>query len=237
MSPHLQHRFEYRVVDDAQNMIIFRGVANPLSVEQAVFVAPNAVPNAGGPFRLDFYADVNASGDYDGIGDIATNDHAWRYEPLVDSVAASDVGDGVVSYKFLHSAVFTDIDQFPAGTDNAAVDTGLEATVHVSGLTPYKDALVEVRVTDAANNAAVGQYRTMQGDADTLDAVIEGICDPNHDYVVSLYIDANANGTYDDPSANKGDLGFQATVTSNDDGLLSAIDVAAGGGTVAVGPP
>jgi len=66
MTPHVSQLFEYRIID-ASNLIQSRGVVNPLGGVDVTVNAPLSIPKENGPFHLDFYADVNGSGGYDGL--------------------------------------------------------------------------------------------------------------------------------------------------------------------------
>src|SRR5579884_2915989 len=58
MFPHVMQLFEYRVIDST-NFIQSRGFVVPLGSPNVVINAPKAVTRVNGPFRLDFYADVD----------------------------------------------------------------------------------------------------------------------------------------------------------------------------------
>ncbi|MDP9035737.1 MAG: hypothetical protein M3O50_13110 [Myxococcota bacterium] len=62
MKPHLTQMFEYRIID-ASNFVQSRGVVNPLGTADVVINVPHAIPTTNGPFHLDFYADVDGTGD------------------------------------------------------------------------------------------------------------------------------------------------------------------------------
>ena len=53
-------------------------------VESITLNVPGAIPAANKPYRLDFFADVNRSGGFDGAGNVRLQDHAWRIFPLED---------------------------------------------------------------------------------------------------------------------------------------------------------
>lgn len=237
MKPHLGHSVEYRVID-ANNYVQSRGVIESMTAEDVEIIAQRTIPRTNGPYRLDFFADVNKSGGFDGLGSVVSNDHAWRIEPLVaepEKLRADDV----VTVTFLHSTTFTNVDQYPSGTPNKAQDTGLGARIRVTGLDAYMDRTAEVRVLEKRTRHVVALYRTMRVHDSVLDAVVSGCVDVATEYDVDLWVDANGNGQYDNP-ADGGDKGVRVTATSTEQGLEASIDLAsasAGLDTVDVGAP
>jgi hypothetical protein len=237
MKPHLGHTLEYRVVD-ANNYVQSRGVIESMTAEDVEIVAQRVIPRTNGPHRLDFFADVNKSGGFDGIGSVVSNDHAWRIEPLVDEPEKLRADD-VVTVTFLHSTTFTNVDQYPSGTPNKAQDTGLGARVRVSGLDQFMGLTAEVRVLEKRTRHVVALYRTMRVTKSVLDAVVSGCVDVSTEYDVDLWVDANGNGQYDNPSDGP-DRGWRVSATSTDLGLDASIDLAsasATAGNVNVGAP
>lgn len=237
MRPHLGHTIEYRVID-ANNYVQSRGVIASMTSEDVEIVAQRAIPRTNGPYRLDFFADVNESGGFDGLGSVVSNDHSWRIEPLVDAPGKLRADD-VVTVTFLHSTTFTNVDQYPSGTPNKAQDTGLGARVRVTGLDEFRDRTAEVRVLEKRTRHVVALYRTMRVTAPVLDAVVRGCVDISTEYDVDLWVDANGNGQYDNP-ADGPDRGWRVSATSTDQGLDASIDLAsasAESGNVNVGAP
>ncbi|MGZ3421597.1 MAG: hypothetical protein ACXVEF_41165 [Polyangiales bacterium] len=233
MKPHLAHTFEYRIID-ANNLVQSRGIVSPLGAPDVTVFVPRAIPRSNGPYRIDFYGDVNGSGGYDGIGSVISNDHAWRIDPLVDYPAGTVTPvDGLVQVTFTHSTSFTDIDQYPSGTPNKAKDTGLGAKVHVTSLPIGR--MIEARVAEKDTKHVVGLMRIPSATAATLDLVIPGVVDVGVDYEVDLYVDANGNGTYDDPQS--GDWGIRTGASSTETGLAVTIDAAASPHDTDVGRP
>jgi hypothetical protein len=227
MKPHLAHTYEYRIID-ANNLIQSRGVMTPLGAADVTVFVPKAIPKSNGPYRIDFYADVNGSGGYDGIGSVISNDHAWRIDPLVDYPAGSVTPvDGLVQVTFTHSTSFTDIDQYPSGTPNKAKDTGLPALVKLTQLDEVAGKMLEVRVAEKDTKHVVGLARVHAIGQPTLDLAIPGVVDVGVDYQVDMYIDANGNGAYDDPATNGGDWGCRILGSSTDTGLSLTMDATA----------
>lgn len=227
MKPHLVHNYEYRVID-ANNLVQSRGVLTPLGAADVTVFVPKAIPKSNGPYRIDFYADVNGSGGYDGIGSVISNDHAWRIDPLVDYPAGEVTPiEGLVQVTFTHSTSFTDIDQYPSGTPNKAKDTGLGAAIHVGSLGEVMGKMLEVRVAEKETQHVVGLARVHAIPQAALDLVIPGVVDVGVDYQIDMYVDANGNGTYDDPSGNGGDWGCRVAASSTESGLTATMDASA----------
>jgi hypothetical protein len=237
MKPHLGHTIEYRVID-SNNYVQSRGVIKAMTSEDVEIVAQRTIPRTNGPYRLDFFADVNKSGGFDGLGSVVSNDHAWRIEPLVadpDKLRADDM----VTVTFVHSTTFTNVDQYPSGTPNKAQDTGLGARVRVAGLENFMDRAAEVRVLEKRTRHVVALYRTMRIDAPILEAVVSGCVDVATEYDVDLWIDANGNGQYDNPKEGA-DKGYRVNATSTEQGLDASIELAnasAEAGSIDVGAP
>jgi hypothetical protein len=237
MKPHVAHTYEYRVVD-ANNLVQSRGVVAPLGAADVKLFVPRAIPRSNGPYRLDFYADVNESGGFDGIGSVISNDHAWRIEPLVDYPAgAFKPVEGRVQVSFTHSTSFTNIDNYPSGTPNKAKDTGLGVVVKLASLEQAAGKMLEVRVAEQETKHVVGLLRVPAVASPTLDVKIPGVVDVGVDYFVDVYIDSNANGAYDDPSKEGGDWGIRSAASSTEAGLTHEIDVASEPHAVDIGSP
>jgi hypothetical protein len=238
MKPHVGQMFEYRVID-SNNMVQSRGVVKPVGPTDITINVPLAVPKTNGPYRLDFYADVNASGGFDGIGSVISNDHAWRVDPLADYPAGNVTHvDGLIQVNFVHNTSFTDINQYPSGTPNPAKDTGLSAAIHVVGANELTGQMFQVRVAEATTQHVVALFRLPVIASVTFDAIVPGCVDTGVDYIVEAYVDANGNGTYDNPATGAGDYGWRVAATSNNQGLSASVDISdLPSGKVDVGPP
>jgi hypothetical protein len=219
MGVHFNQLIEFRIIDNT-NTIQTRGLLFPLDDEGTVSVTvnvPYAVTIDNRPFRLDFYGDMNHSGTYDGIGDVLKQDHAWRVAPLQDSPAnAFPHVPNLVQVVFEHTKLMTDIDQWPIGTQNPAKATGLSALVRFAGekMGTYVGKLVEVRIAESRTLRTVGFFRQPKLATGDLAVVIDGVLEPDVSYNVDVYIDANGNGAYDNPSKQQTvvDLGFRIPV-------------------------
>jgi hypothetical protein len=220
---HLNQLIEFRVIDN-QNSIISRGFIEPLDKPGTLRVTvtdPKAIPTQNGPFRLDFYADMNDSGGYDGIGNVLTQDHAWRIQPLADyPPAAFPHVANEVQVIYEHNTNFTDIDTWPSGgARNPPRDTGLAARVRIDGssVSQWKGKLLQMRIAEVVGGHTVGLLRIPEITGTEGSYVLPGVLDPGVDYYLDVYIDANGDGMYQNPAAtsSSADLGWQIAFRAN----------------------
>jgi hypothetical protein len=241
MAPHPTQLFEFRIVD-ASNRVQTRGLLDPLGEQDVTIHVPVGVPQIGGPYRLDFYADMNDTRSFDGIGSGTMNDHAWRIplEPSTKHGRTVAVAGDDMTVTFLHDTVFTDIDTSVDGTPGKPGDTGLNATVNFVKLpASYQGVQIEARIANADTGRTVGFYRFPQSKASPFEAVIPGVVEGNVEYRISIYVDVNGNGEYDNPSTVGPDKAWcvkrSADLTK---GLVFEFDPdLAGDGNCDVGPP
>ena len=222
---HVNHRFEYRVID-ANNFVQSRGVLEPTGAVDVTIHVPQAVPRVNGPYRLDFFADKNHSGGWDGLTEAVDHDHGWRVEPLVNS-AGGDPNNGVIEITYVHNTSFTELNNFPTsptGAPNPPRDTGSSATIHFAGMQDYMGKLVQVRVAEMPSGHIAGLYRVPIILKPDFDGIIPGIIDPGVEYRIDVYADANGNGAYDNPAAGAGDHGFRLPAPSDAKGLNFAFN-------------
>src|SRR5579859_3634264 len=260
MTPHLTELFEYRVIDSA-NFIQSRGFIVPMGAPDVQISVPMAVPPVNGPYRLDFYGDHNNSGGYDGSLNsplcpmsscsVLTNDHAWRINPLDSSNTSGRVAvtGNVIKVTFTHDTSFTDINTVPNDPSLAqkpAGDTGQAATIEIQNADAYAGKLMQVRIFNNDDKRTVGLYRIPKlnpsGDGGmTLGAfkmTIPGCVETGTSYTAFLFIDANDNQHYDDPSTGGGDLGFTVSMAADATGLDVVFNVSlTDKGNQAVGSP
>ena len=100
MDPHLGQQFELRVVNEVTGAELERITVPEVPVPE--FELSFAVSEEGASYQIDFYADHNSNGRYDG----PPTDHAWRLE--VGTVS------GDMALSFSHNTNFTDIAWPPA---------------------------------------------------------------------------------------------------------------------------
>lgn len=153
MSVHISQLVEYRVVGNTDNVLRARGVVQPLGGPDAMIAVKRFVPrDPSQTYRLDFYADVNSSGGFDGLDSVQTNDHAWRFETLSGA-------SGVVSLSFTHSFAFTDISQHPPGTPAPPKEIGAPLSVKIQNLGSLKGKPLDLHVVDVATGHVVIAHR------------------------------------------------------------------------------
>ncbi len=192
MTAHQNQMLEYRVVGSDDNVIYFKGFIKPLGVPTLELRAPGAVPRNSKPFRLDFYADVNNSGNFDGIDSVSSNDHAWRIEPL-----AKANKDGQVVIEFTHNFDFTDLDQYPKGVNDPAKELFTPAEIKLQNLGSAK--IVELRIIDTGSKHTAVLYRFPQAkDGDSMK--VKGMIEVGNPYVVDVIVDDATHFCIPDPS-------------------------------------
>jgi hypothetical protein len=214
---HLNQLIEFRVIDN-QNSISSRGFIEPLDRPGTLRVTitdPKAIPTQNGPFRLDFYGDMNDSGGYDGIGNVLTRDHAWRVQPLEDYPPGAFAHvSNEVQVIYQHNTNFTDIDTWPSGgAKNPPQDTGLAARVRIDGssISQWKGKLLQLHISEVTGGHTVGLLRVPEITGSDYDFVLPGVLDPGVDYYLDVYVDANGDGVYQNPAqpSSNADLGWQ----------------------------
>ncbi|HVJ92231.1 MAG TPA: hypothetical protein VM580_20665 [Labilithrix sp.] len=210
MTSHVKELFEYRVVDNS-DVIQSRGFIVPLGGPDASFFLTGAVPKQNGPFRLDFYADHDNSGDYSDVRPDTTLDHSWRL-PLEDKLL--DDNDAYVVV-FDHNTTFTNLN-----TPNRPKEFGKPALIHLRGMGGFTRKRVEVRVGDASTNRVVAMHRVPALDRPEFDVDVQGMIETGVSYNIEIYTD---NGTGGDVKAFRfeqvaGATGLEATFQGDNPG-------------------
>ncbi|AKU98398.1 hypothetical protein AKJ09_05062 [Labilithrix luteola] len=219
MTSHLGEYFEIRVVDRADR-VQAKAVCTHLAQPDFSLYMKGVVPKTNPPYRLDFWADHNNSGKYDGIeGGINEKDHAWRRvlaDPLPEDVRFID---NRYEVNFLHDTAFVDIFTDLTGKKISGEDTLLPFNLNIVGATAYVGKVIEVRVVEKESGRLVGLHR--QGSAvDTYPAQILGILDEQTPYEVSTYVDANGDGKF-----SAGDPSWKVDLVSTSNGIASDFDL------------
>jgi hypothetical protein len=253
MLPHEGHLFEYRIIDNDRNLILFRGVQDAISDKDTDFFAPQSIPSAATNVRLDYYADVNFSGTLGGVIDVTKaydgtansptkdggttkdSDHAWRIDPLQSSEGVTAT-QGLIEVNFPHNTLFTDINTYPSGTVKPPTDTGFPAQFRLEN-NKYLGSFTSINVFNQASNLLVCQYRFRTSSTPTLLGSVPGCVDQVTTYRVEVYIDTNNNSTYDDPSKEGGDWGYSQVLDSDRDRLDFTVDLSQPTGKATVSPP
>lgn len=224
MGSHVNELFELRVVDKdnhVQAKVVYASVAAP---DFNIYMK-SIVPKLNPPYRLDFWADHNTSGNYEGIvGGINEKDHAWRRR-LVDPLSfdLKLVGNRY-ELNFVHDTNFTDLYTDLNGNKFDGKQTLLDCRLNVQVAPAYVGKTMEIRVVDKATARLVGLFR--RGDVpSTFAATVTGVVDEETLYEVSAYVDVNADGKYS-PAADPPDPSWRVELTSAATGLAGDLDIA-----------
>ncbi|RME02158.1 MAG: hypothetical protein D6814_00130, partial [Calditrichaeota bacterium] len=172
MNPHLNQKFELRVVDVASGHEI--GRFRRFSLATPDFMAEIPGLRIGHTYSVDFYADLNQNGQYDA----PPTDHAWR-------LMAENV-QGDTQLDFAHNTNFTDIGWV------------YEAILQLSNMNPHLGQKFEARVIDLFNMKEVGRASLDAIVVPDFQVSIPGVV-PGHSYWIDFYADLNQNGLYDSP--------------------------------------
>jgi len=196
MMPHIGKLMEFRIVNNANNQLTFRGMLDTLPTAAYNYIMPKSTP--AGDYRLDFFADSSAA-----VSGYDSADHQWR-------LTIPTPGDQVLP--FVHNTTFTDISTpaiTPIGGDFVFQGTNF----------PHAGKLFELRVIIASTGQVVGRY-VLGAIAATMniDLTIAGVIANGTQYNIDFYADANGNGHYD-PPALASDHAWRVTATGTATGL------------------
>lgn len=204
MSSHVNEYFEYRVVD-ATNTIQSRGILLPLGGVQAEVFVPGAVPRQNGPFRLDFYADHDASGAYDKLP--VFTDHAWRLDLRDDMLDAKNTFDIV----FDHNTSFTFLE------DQKPREVGKAFTLRFANAPDLVGKRVQARVRDASSLRVVALHRMTKVTKPAFEMTVPGMIERGVTYTIEVYIDDGA-------ATPASVVGFRTNRDSGEAGLVVDFD-------------
>lgn len=220
MTSHIGEYVEIRVVDK-QDRVQAKAVYNDLTGPDFSIYLARVIPKANAPYRLDWWADHNNTAKYDGIeGGINEKDHAWRRvlaDPLPEDMR---LVQGRYDLSFVHDTAFVDIATDLLGNKISGEDTLLPFKLAIKGGGGFIGKTTEVRIVDRASTRLVGLHRQGRMKADYT-ATVLGIIDEETTYDVSVYVDVNDTGKYDD-----GDLSWKLELTSDGQGLVAGLDLA-----------
>ncbi len=172
MNPHIGEKFEARLVNKYDLQEKERLVIDPITDPDFNIVFSSFEP--GGNYWIDFYADHNNNGYYDGI----PTDHAWR-------LTANNVGDNT-TLNFVHNTNFSEIHW-----------KHLYA-LEFNGMTPHIGEKLEVRLIDQLTMSEAGRINVGAVPSAEFTATLPFI-ETGNNYFVDFYADHNANGIYDTP--------------------------------------
>lgn len=172
MAPHLSNLFEVRVVDETTAKEA--GRARVEVIPNAVFalILPGLELNRS--YRVDFYADLNRNGRYDGT----PTDHAWR------QMVTSTAGD--VTLNFSHNTGFTD------------VQWEYLFQMNLLGMAPHVGQLFELRVVDQSNEQEIDRTTVAAIALANSSVFVPGIV-RSGSYRADFYADLNGSGGYNAP--------------------------------------
>ncbi len=173
MTPHLNKKFELRVVDKSNRKEVFR--YKDESIANADFNVQLQNIQAGHSYWIDFYSDHNGNGKYDA----PPVDHAWRLE--LNNTAGGEI------IPFAHNTNFTDI------------KWKYLLTINFTGMTPYIGQLMEIRVEDDSTKTEVGRTRIENVESDNFTLEMPFLLNGRKNYRIQFYADFNKNGLYDAP--------------------------------------
>lgn len=191
MSPHLNENLYLRVWDKGS----FKETSRTQTfVTNADFDIVIDAVETGRSYYVDFFADHNSNGFYDGF----PTDHTWRLS--IDNAA----GDGSDELSFPHNTNFTDI------------DWDYLLTVHFTGMSPHLNQTLQLRVEDTSTGNEIGRIKIDTISSADFDVNVPGI-KLNGEYKVQFFADHNGNGLYDSaPTDHTWEIDF-----TNDSGDVS----------------
>lgn len=219
MQSHLGEQLEVRLVDKSnavQAKIVYVDVPKP----DFSFDCPKLIPKTSAPYRIDFWADHNKSGRYDGIeGGINDKDHAWRRvlaDPLPEDVR---LVQGRYELSFLHDTAFVDIFTDLQGNKISGADTLLPFSLGIVDAGAWVGKPIEIHVVDKAAGRLVGVHRQGRAMIGYI-AQITGILDEETPYEVSVWVDENG-----DDQLSVGEPSWRLDVLSDGNGVKVDLDL------------
>jgi len=169
MTPHVGQDLWLLVRDKNSGANIYRDksvVAESFSVEV------NGI-ETGHSYEIEFYADHNQNGMYDGI----STDHAWKLE--LENV------EGDESIDFVHNTNFSEIEW-----EHMVI-------LNLSGMTPHVGQEIYFALIEVGSGEIVD--RESETVTESFSVMLENI-EPGKDYRIDFFSDHNDNGLYDAPS-------------------------------------
>lgn len=175
MTPHIGQMFEARLIDkydmhEAERMQMDEIMSADFDIVFSAF-------EIGGNYWIDFYADFNDNGYYDGI----PVDHAWR-------LTADNVSENT-TMSFVHNTNFDEIHWKHM------------YSLEFSSMTPHIGQKLEVRLIDQETMMEAGRTTLDQVPSSEFTVMLPYI-ESNKNYYVDFYADLNGNGTYNAPPAD-----------------------------------
>jgi hypothetical protein len=172
MTPHVGQLLEARLIDKSNHMEVERLAVD--EIPAADFEISFANTEDGKSYWIDFYADHNDNGWYDGV----PTDHAWR-------ITVNDMM-GPKTVSFAHNVNFSEI--------NFKHMYKLE----FKGMTPHIGQKLEVRLVEMTSMMEAGRVTVDAIPSEEFDVFLPFIA-TGETYYVDFYADHNSNGVYDAP--------------------------------------
>jgi hypothetical protein len=175
MTPHIGQLLEARLIDKSTQKEVERLAIDEITGAEFDIVFSNI--EEGKSYWVDFYADLNDNGYYDGI----PTDHAWR-------LTFNDITDGVVQ-NFTHNTNFSEIywkHMYELEFNNMSPHIGQKLEVR----------LIEQSTLKEAGRATIDAISTDEF------SVFLPYLESGVNYDVDFYADLNGNGVYDAPPAD-----------------------------------
>ncbi|MCU0682637.1 MAG: hypothetical protein MUF34_10375 [Polyangiaceae bacterium] len=246
MVSHISKYFEMRLID-GRGWTQFIAISDPFEPDEvARFVAPSVVPRSNAnEYRLDFFGDMNNDRVFndnqstDTEGKFVDRDHSWRIERLDRAQQPMlRIEPNRIRVNYVHNTEFKDLNVPPRPTEI----TGSPVSITLTKLDRFYTKRLEVRIfsLDEGEPRTIGLFRVarVKEQPEITVTLPEIIRESNTPYEISVYVDANGNDEYDDPSRGRGDLGWRFRVTSQADRTLRVgFDPDETESNVAVGEP
>ncbi len=175
MNPHVGQLFEARLIDKSNRMEVDRLAIDPITNADFDITFENIIE--GHSYWVDFYADLNDNGYYDGI----PTDHAWR-------LSFNNAMNGDMK-TFVHNTSFSEIHWMHM------------YELEFSGMTPHIGQKLEIRLVNEADMKEAGRF-TIEAIAGADFTVKLPFLNSGNNYNVDFYADLNGNGVYDAPPAD-----------------------------------
>lgn len=175
MTPHVGQLLEARLIDKTNGMEMERLTVAEIS--SADFTLDFGAAEDNNSYWIDFYADHNDNGYYDGI----PTDHAWR-------ITVNDFMEGA-TINFQHNTNFSEI------------DFRHMYKLEFQGMSPHIGQQLEVRLVNMNSGQEYGRVKIMSIPSEEFDVFLPYLVS-GESYFVDFYADHNGNGTYDAPPAD-----------------------------------
>ncbi|GAB4332572.1 MAG: hypothetical protein Kow00127_24310 [Bacteroidales bacterium] len=172
MTPHIGELFEARLIDKATLMEVERMALDEIPGPEFSLTFSNFTD--GGSYWLDFYADHNDNGYYDGI----PTDHAWR-------LTFNNLQSGT-EHTFIHNTNFSEIMWKHM------------YIVEFHDMTPHIGEKLEIRLVEQLSGMEAGRATVEAIPGDEFEVELPYLVSMTN-YYVDFYADHNGNGVYDAP--------------------------------------